>query len=631
MISLFMLLLRGLITLIDLAIYSLAAGLYNTILLIADINIFSGDINGINLVQKISGNIYAFLGIFMLFRLAIAFVQYIMEPEKLSDSKIGGQKLVLRILVVILLIIGTPLIFKESINLQHILLKEDVVGKIVLGGGSTSDNSGDAMVYTIYKNGVAYVNPKFLTVDYESGEANYTFKNVNGTSRNAICSFLQLKGKVSGCSSENFESVADFLSAHVFDTKIGDDYVFEHRWLISLLVGGFLCYVLLLTCIDVGLRSVKLAFYQMIAPIPIISYLVPGQDGMLKKWSGEVIKTYLSVFISLAAFQFGFLLISYVCGNIGYIYGISDNVFVFLFLLLGILMFIKQMPEILKGIGLDVGGGFGLSLGKRLAAAAPAIGLGTGGIAGAITSYKARRARGGGIGRSLLSAAGGALSGAVTGLSSGINNKDGKSMFTNAMKSTHARANNIKTGQNFANRWIDKAKENLGFDKDNSQRKARMENAEKDALFKKGKALADAASGKNMSNKDYLYQKWAAGSSEAKEFHTISSQIDILKKNIGSANNTLMDLEKDYKSGTKKMVDGKEVPAVTAQDISDQKKLISDLDESLNGLKAKKDNYAKDGKHDEFVEEEKAMKYYEQISKVPPAENQSQTNTNTEN
>ena len=59
-------------------------------------------------------------------------------------------------------------------------------------------------------------------------------------------------------------------------------------------------------CMDVAVRSIKLAFLQLVAPIPIISYIDPksGKDGLFKKWYDMCFKTYLSLFIRLLALYF---------------------------------------------------------------------------------------------------------------------------------------------------------------------------------------------------------------------------------------------------------------------------------------------------------------------------------------
>lgn len=58
-------------------------------------------------------------------------------------------------------------------------------------------------------------------------------------------------------------------------------------------VGLFLCYILVLYVIDIGVRVAQLTYLQIIAPIPIISYLSPKKDGMFQKWVKQCVVTFL--------------------------------------------------------------------------------------------------------------------------------------------------------------------------------------------------------------------------------------------------------------------------------------------------------------------------------------------------
>ena len=63
--------------------------------------------------------------------------------------------------------------------------------------------------------------------------------------------------------------------------------------------GIFLVYVLVSFCIDLGIRVFKLAFYQIIAPIPILMYIIPEKKSVFDNWLKATMATYLEVFIRL--------------------------------------------------------------------------------------------------------------------------------------------------------------------------------------------------------------------------------------------------------------------------------------------------------------------------------------------
>ena len=114
---------------------------------------------------------------------------------------------------------------------------------------------------------------------------------------------------------------------------------------------GVVVFLLLLTaCMDVALRTIKLGFLEIIAPIPIISYVDPksGKDGMFKKWLDEVWKTWLSLFVRLAVIYFAIYIISLINNNVDS--AMSNGLWVTLFLLIGALIFAKQFPKLIENI-----------------------------------------------------------------------------------------------------------------------------------------------------------------------------------------------------------------------------------------------------------------------------------------
>lgn len=150
------------------------------------------------------------------------------------------------------------------------------------------------------------------------------------------------------------QSVSLFFTKDVIKAKTSDDrFLINYKLGISTAVGIFVLYFLLMFCIDVALRSVKLGFLEMIAPIPIISYCDPksGKDGMFKKWFDMLWKTYLELFLRLFALYFGIYVISIIGTFRDVVTGdIVDGFLVNVFMIIGILIFIKKLPDILKEV-----------------------------------------------------------------------------------------------------------------------------------------------------------------------------------------------------------------------------------------------------------------------------------------
>lgn len=93
----------------------------------------------------------------------------------------------------------------------------------------------------------------------------------------------------------------------------------DYTWLLSTAVGIFVVIVLVIYCIDIAIRAIKLAAYQLIAPIPILARLLPGEQGskVFSNWVKACISTYLEVFIRLGILFFVVLIIAALQRNIG--------------------------------------------------------------------------------------------------------------------------------------------------------------------------------------------------------------------------------------------------------------------------------------------------------------------------
>ena len=74
---------------------------------------------------------------------------------------------------------------------------------------------------------------------------------------------------------------------------------------ISTLVGAFLIYVLVTVALKIAIRAIKLSLCEILAPIPIVSYIDPKTSKQsFDKWVETSIKTYLDLFTRLAVVYF---------------------------------------------------------------------------------------------------------------------------------------------------------------------------------------------------------------------------------------------------------------------------------------------------------------------------------------
>ena len=82
MVSLLFLFIKQLFSFIDRMVVFVIKYLYQLIVAIADTNVFG------NLIYDYLGRIYMFLSVFMVFKLSISIINYVINPDSLSDKRV---------------------------------------------------------------------------------------------------------------------------------------------------------------------------------------------------------------------------------------------------------------------------------------------------------------------------------------------------------------------------------------------------------------------------------------------------------------------------------------------------------------------------------------------------------------
>lgn len=366
-------------------------------------------------VQKIFNRVGLILGIIMMFRLIFSFVQYLLDPDKITDKETGVGGLIKKVLVVILALGLVNWVFEKAFQLQDNILSENVIGKIVLGVNQDDKvdmkEFGTKFSYTLFTN-FFYLNPELNEDAKKSannlgcGEKYFGTDGNVGTLGRYVATFNDFEN-IHNCINEEGKNESGVL----FGNKV---YYATFHGLWALIVGGFVLWVLAMYTITLGVRVVKLAFLRIIAPVPILSYLSPKKSSGFSNWLKQCITTYLDLFIRIAIIYFAMLLINIIFSR-GALLGASTNFAVDgsdtvltvgldkwfnIILVLGVLLFAKKLPEILGEIfpamsgkgGLDFGFGLksrtdfaGKGLVKRAAGAA--IGAGAIGALGGIQGF----------------------------------------------------------------------------------------------------------------------------------------------------------------------------------------------------------------------------------------------------
>lgn len=341
-------------------------------------------------------NMYAILGVIMLFKLAFSIINYIVNPDQFSNKETGFGGMIKNVFIVILLIITVPIIFEQAMNLQYIILKEDVVGRIVTGQSKSNTNQkasvGQRMAFSFLQG---FVRPNNENGDLPACEDILSMSYQEFSGPGGCLEQIRTKNSSAATKydkalrSENWGAlIGPGLLIEQMTSNTGDQIlVFEYDVLTAQLVGGFVGYIFMLFCLDVAVRSVKLTFLEIISPIPIISYIDPkSKKQIFDKWVSVCVKTYLDLFLRLAAIYFAVFLIQCILqGGDGslfagiatvkdfdvstgtVVYKKTKNLFVIYFMICGVLLFAKQMPKLIEEItGIKLDGKFQLGMANKL-------------------------------------------------------------------------------------------------------------------------------------------------------------------------------------------------------------------------------------------------------------------------
>ncbi len=440
-------------------------------------NVASADIFSDGTIMQFYGRVQAILGVFMMFQLAMTFLRGIIEPDSFTKDKGGGSFLrrvaTSMILITILMPINTGggneyqkqinnngLLFGTLYSLQHRILSNNTIGRLVLGSGTDqstfmSDDANEQLEQSsrIFTSAVLKGFYRINLVKEEdrvdTGEKDPATKNENRMCKDidndVLAAYTRLDadpGEIISMVNEtctvdnNFVNLIPVVSSFAGTKK----YVFVHMPILSTIVGVVFVFILLSFTIEVAVRAVKLAVLRLIAPIPLIAYMDPKGSGdeAFKSWTKTLTSTYLDLFIRLAVVYFVIYLIQNMIIN-----GIAMNnvgsgvirVLSFILIWIGLFIFAKQAPKFIRqALGLKGDGGFNLFGGFGEIMGAAAVG------AGAIGSFNAARAasrlsdqvRGGdekankwyNKGKHLLAGMAGGVAGGMTGASAWAGAKD---------------------------------------------------------------------------------------------------------------------------------------------------------------------------------------------------------------
>ena len=369
-----MIIIYEILLVIDGIIYNLVDYVYDIFDFLARINLFGEDS-----YNDIVGRIYIVLGVLMLFVLAYTLLRAIINPEEFSKGETSFANLAKNIVMSLIIIVLLPTIFKAAFNIQNAVLNTYTIEKIVLGNTNRdyTEVYGDTTIHMTSGRMIAY--NAFSSFFYPNPES------LTCANDGSLESLEQCKDKIHSETLFFFNGSKTLreVDAYVKDGKSMTNYAkfgkavkngeITYYPLVSTACAIFLLYVLLNFVFDLALRIIKLMFYQIIAPIPVVCRIIPFGNfkDVFKNWLKQVTSVFFEVFVRIAIMNFGILLIklnteafnsSYKNGiltlnHTSYQLGVIQFLLARVLIDMAIIMFIRKAPELISKIfGIDTGG-----------------------------------------------------------------------------------------------------------------------------------------------------------------------------------------------------------------------------------------------------------------------------------
>ena len=396
---------RNILSFLDSAGYALVSGVYNVFFTVANAQIFSGDI-----LDEFFSRIQLILATIMIFSLAITALNIIINPDAFKDKQKGAGKIIMRVILSLVMLslvvpINLPansdnrnplneqisnngILFGFLYQFQNSVMQDNILGKLVLGSNASSTTDGDldsmsdiggTLATTVAR---AFISP---TLKDNSDDPDVNSDGI--TEDDVVCpDAINVYGY--GDDNLSYKTLIQNINATCDADEGGEVYVFEYTPLLGLVCSIIMAVIILGFTIDVAVRAIKLALLRLIAPIPIISYIIPGQEknGAFNNWVKTLTSTYIDLFLRIIIIYFGAYVILIISeGGINIWQngpGFFTSLFATVFIIIGVLMFMKQAPKFFQDMfGLKGDGKLFSGIGTMLGAAAL-----TGGLAGSVAT-----------------------------------------------------------------------------------------------------------------------------------------------------------------------------------------------------------------------------------------------------
>ena len=410
-------LLRKLLAYICKPIYKFIPNVYSIFYNIANTRLFQ---EGDTTVQQLSANIYVLVSVVMLFAFSVTILSAIVNPDLLSDKKKGVAAIFKRSIIGLVLIVVIPFAFDEMYKIQENVMDNNLIEKIIVGSDFQCREGEEGECEKGGNGGQVIAGNLISSVLYPIDDEVEISEDLNESYSDMVRKDIKNIGIIA--KNINITTDGDTKNWGKFDD---DNYTFQFDGLIAIVAGIATCYILLLYAIDMAVRVFKLTFLELTAPISIVAYMASGEK-VLNSWGKEVMKTFLDVFVRIAAMAIYLFFISSLASYLNTVdKGNHDWSFTLKALLIvGMLIFVKQLPDYVNkvfGTDIKLKGGISGRLGEM-----------------AVVGKQAQDAWGKvkNVAKATPLIAGSAAVGVATGLTSRIGNAIGQTKFGTAVNSS---------------------------------------------------------------------------------------------------------------------------------------------------------------------------------------------------
>lgn len=369
-----------------------------------------------NYINQFTEKFYVILIIFMIFKITVSLMNYLVNPDSFSDKNTGISKLIPKIVISISLLLFINPAFELLKDIETTIVDNNIVDNFFSSNYGTltlddikayptkisercdedlSTEHKDSYIWSFSKGdrfSVIALRPFFQPqgIAYNEGieeDRVSDYKElIEDLNEANYCGYPIDKMSVTQTSDSNAteqlindiqktpNSASDLLTPKLYLGQVGDhdifheeDFKINFNYIWALIVGIVILLIVISFCFDIVIRYFTLFIYQVIAPIPIISYISPkSKDSeMLGNWLKKLLSVWASLFMRIVALNLALMFIGIACdslknGDIGLVTQ--------LVIIIGSLMFAKKLPQLLEEVipGLKLGNGFELNPFKRI-------------------------------------------------------------------------------------------------------------------------------------------------------------------------------------------------------------------------------------------------------------------------